>query len=177
MAQVQGRAAVALRRPLASKKLEVIAEPDKPTIVTRRVLDAPRALVFDAWTKPEHLRRWLGPRALSWVVCEIDLRVGGGYRWVQPAPDGREYAFHGAYREIVRPEKIVSTFVFEAMPDDEALETLTLEERDGKTAVTTLTVHKTIKARDGHLASGRMEAGMTEGYERLDELLAALWAS
>jgi uncharacterized protein YndB with AHSA1/START domain len=161
---------------MTSRKLEVIADPDKPTILTRRVLDAPRALVFDAWTKPEHLRRWIGPRALTMVVCEIDLRVGGGYRWVQRAPDGQEYAFHGEYREIVRPEKLVSTFVFEMFPDDEALETLTLEERDGKTTATTLSVHKTMKARDGHLAGGRMEAGMTEGYERLDELLPELRA-
>ena len=92
------------------------------------------------------------------------------------AASGRDFAA-GAISSNDISQKIVSTFVFEAMPDDEALETLTLEERDGKTAVTTLTVHKTIKARDGHLASGRMEAGMTEGYERLDELLAALWAS
>jgi uncharacterized protein YndB with AHSA1/START domain len=158
------------------KKLEVIADPDKPTILTRRVLDAPRALVFEAWTKPEHLKRWLGPRELTWVVCEVDLRVGGGYRWVQRAPDGNEYAFHGEYREIVRPERIVSTFVFDLMPDAEALETLTLEERDGKTTATTLTVHKTIQARDGHLA-GRMEEGMIDGYERLDALLAELSGS
>lgn len=110
------------------------------------------------------------------MVCEVDLRVGGGFRWVHRASDGREYAFHGEYREIVRPEKIVSTFVFEPFPDDQALETLTLQERDGKTTATTLSVHKTIQGRDGHLAGGRMEAGMTEGYERLDELLAALQA-
>ena len=133
-----------------------------------------RALVFDAFTKPEHLRRWLGPHALTWVVCESDLRVGGGYRWVQRGPDGQEYTFHGTFKEIARPERIVRTFVFEAFWDDEALETLTLEERGGKTTATTLTVHKTIRARDAHLASGRMEAGMTEGYERLDGLLGEL---
>jgi uncharacterized protein YndB with AHSA1/START domain len=159
---------------VTSKKLEIIVDPDKPTIVTRRVFDAPRALVFDAWTKPEHLRRWLGPRVLTMVVCEIDLRVGGGYRWVQRAPDGKEYAFHGVYREIIRPEKIVSTFVFEAFPDAEAIETLTLEERDGKTTVTSLSVHKTVQGRDGHLAAGRMEVGMTDGYARLDDLLASM---
>lgn len=159
---------------MSARTLDVIAPPDKPTITTRRVLDAPRALVFDAFTKPEHLRRWLGPRALTWVVCESDLRVGGGYRWVQHGPDGREYTFHGTFKEIVRPEKIVRTFVFEAFWDDEALETLTLEEQGGKTTATTLTVHKTLRARDAHLASGRMEVGMTEGYERLDELLGEL---
>jgi uncharacterized protein YndB with AHSA1/START domain len=161
---------------MTSKSLEIIVDPVKPTIVTRRVLDAPRALVFDAFTKAEHLRRWLGPRQLTMVSCENDLRVGGAYRWVHRAPDGQEYVFYGEYREIIRPEKVVRTFVFAPFPDDEALETLTLEERDGKTTATTLTVHKTIKARDGHLANGAMEAGMTDGYARLDDLLAGLQA-
>jgi uncharacterized protein YndB with AHSA1/START domain len=148
---------------VSSKKLEVIADPNEPTIVTRRTVDAPRELVFDCWTKPEHMRRWLGPRALTMVSCEVDLRVGGGYRYVHRAPDGQEYAFRGEYREIVRPERLVATFVFELFPEAEALETLTLHEKDGKT----------LQARDGHLNSG-MEAGMVEGYGRLDELLAAL---
>ena len=154
-------------------KLEVVAEPGKTSFVTRRLLDAPRALVFDVWTRPEHMKRWLGPRSLTMVLCEVDLRVGGRYRYDHRAPDGQEYGFHGEYREIVRPERIVSTFVFELMPENEALETLLLEERDGKTLVTTTTVHKTVEARDGHLASG-MEAGMTEGYARIDELLVSL---
>jgi uncharacterized protein YndB with AHSA1/START domain len=158
---------------VSSRKLEVTADPDKPTIVTRRVVDAPRTLVFDCWTKPEHMRRWLGPRALTMISCEVDLRVGGGYRYVHRAPDGQEYAFRGEYREIVRPERLVATFVFEMFPEAEALETLTLEEKDGKTTVTTLTQHKTLQARDGHLNSG-MEGGMIEGYSRLDELLATL---
>jgi uncharacterized protein YndB with AHSA1/START domain len=158
---------------VSSKKLEVIADPNEPTIVTRRTVDAPRALVFDCWTKPEHMRRWLGPRALTMISCEVDLRVGGGYRYVHRAPDGQEYAFRGEYREIVRPERLVATFVFELFPEAEALETLTLEETNGKTLVTTHTLHKTLQARDGHLNSG-MEAGMVEGYSRLDELLAAL---
>jgi uncharacterized protein YndB with AHSA1/START domain len=158
---------------VTTRKLEVIADPDEPTIVTRRVFDAPRELVFDAWTKPEHLKRWLGPRNLTMVSCEIDLRVGGRYRYVHRAPDGQEFGFHGVYKEIVRPERLVSTFVFEPFPDGEAVDTLTLEERDGKTTATTLTRHKTMAARDGHLASG-MEGGMAEGYERLDDVLAAL---
>jgi uncharacterized protein YndB with AHSA1/START domain len=158
---------------VSSKKLEVIADPNEPTIVTRRTVDAPRALVFDCWTKPEHMRRWLGPRALTMISCEVDLRVGGGYRYVHRAPDGQEYAFRGEYREIVRPERLVATFVFELFPEAEALETLTLEETNGKTLVTTHTLHKTLQARDGHLNSG-MEAGMVEGYSRLDELLVAL---
>ena len=155
------------------RKLELVAEPGKPTIVTRRVVNAPRSLVFDAFTKPEHLKRWMRPRALTMVICDSDLRVGGGWRMVYRAPDGQEVGFHGEFRELVRPERIVRTFVFEFVPDAEALETLLLEERDGKTTITTTTVHKTIEGRDGHLAHG-MEVGMTEGYALLDELLAAL---
>jgi uncharacterized protein YndB with AHSA1/START domain len=155
------------------RKLELFAEPGKPTIVTRRVVNAPRSLVFEAFTKPEHLKRWMRPRALTMVLCDSDLRVGGGWRMVYRSPDGQEVGFHGEFREIVRPERIVRTFVFEPVPDAEALETFLLEERDGRTTITTTTVHKTVEGRDGHLAHG-MEVGMTEGYALLDELLAAM---
>lgn len=111
---------------------------------------------------------------LTLVICEVDLRVGGGYRFVHRAPDGEEFAFHGEYQEIVRPDRLVSTFVFQGMPDDEVLETATFEESDGNTTITTTTLHKTVEARDGHLADGRIEAGMVDAYERLDELLGAL---
>ena len=157
-----------------SAKLEVIAATDKPTIVTRRTVDAPRALVFDAWTKPEYIKRWLGPRNMEMVVCDVDLRVGGSYRFVHRAPDGQEFGFHGTYREISRPDRLVSTYVFELFPDAEALETLVLEEHDGKTTVITTTLHKTMQNRDGHLANGAMEAGMIEGYARLEELLPTI---
>jgi uncharacterized protein YndB with AHSA1/START domain len=155
------------------KKLEVIAEPGKTSFSTRRIVDAPRALVFEAFTKCEHLKRWMGPRTLTMVSCETDLRVGGRYRFVFRTPDGSEVGFSGEYREIARPERVVRTFVFEPMPDAEALETLTLEEHDGKTTITTLTVHKTVENRDGHVQSG-VDKGMAEGYARLDELLAGL---
>lgn len=154
-------------------QLEVVAAPGETSFTTRRLLNAPRALVFDVWTKPEHMKRWLGPRSLTMVSCEVDLRVGGRYRYVHRGPDGHEYGFHGEYKEIVRPERLVATFVFELMPQHEAVDTLVLEEIDGKTLVTTTTVHQTVEARDGHLASG-MEGGMKEGYARMDELLAAL---
>ena len=159
---------------MTSTRLEITAEPGKPSFTTRRVVDAPRARVFDAFTIPGHLKRWMGPRALKMVSCEIDLRAGGRYRFIHHAPDGQEFAFRGEFREVVRPERIVRTFVFDPMPDQEALETLTLEENNGKTTITTTTVHKSVEGRDGHLGAGRMEAGMTEGYARLDELLAAL---
>jgi uncharacterized protein YndB with AHSA1/START domain len=159
---------------MSSKKLEIVAEPGKPTITTRRVVDAPRDLVFDVFTNPEHIKRWMGPAALEMVSGESDLRVGGKYRYVYRAPDGMEFAFSGVYKEIDRPARAVRTYVFELFPDAEALETLTLDEKDGKTTITTLTVHKSVQNRDGHLADGRMESGMTEGYARLDALVAEL---
>jgi uncharacterized protein YndB with AHSA1/START domain len=159
---------------VSQKRLEIIAEPGKPTIVTRREVDAPRELVFDVLTDPKHIQRWMGPAALEMVSGESDLRVGGRYRYVYRAPDGQEFAFSGVYKEIDPPAKAVRTYVFELFPDAEAVETMTLEEKNGKTTITTLTVHKNVQNRDGHLADGRMESGMTEGYARLDDLLAEL---
>jgi uncharacterized protein YndB with AHSA1/START domain len=158
---------------VTSKKLEIIAEPGKTSFTTRRVVDAPRALVFEAFTKCEHLKRWMGPKNLTMVSCDTDLRPGGRYRFVFRAPDGNEVGFSGEFREVVAPSRIVRTFVFEPIPDAAALETLELVESDGKTTITTTTLHKTVENRDGHVGSG-MEAGMTEGYARLDELLAGL---
>jgi uncharacterized protein YndB with AHSA1/START domain len=158
---------------VTSRKLDIIAEPGKTSFTTRRVVDAPRALVFDAFTKCEHLKRWMGPRSLTMVTCESDPRAGGRYRFVFRSPDGNEVGFSGEFREVTRPERVVRTFIFEPMPDAAALETLELSEADGKTTITTTTLHKTVENRDGHVGSG-MEAGMTEGYARLDELLAGL---
>lgn len=158
---------------MTSKKLEIIAEPGKTSFSTRRIVDAPRALVFDAFTKCEHLKRWMGPASITMVSCNTELRVSGSYRFVFRAPDGSEVGFSGEFREVARPERIVRTFVFEPRPEAAALETLTLDEHDGKTTITTLTVHKTVENRDGHVQSG-VDKGMAEGYARLDELLAGL---
>ncbi|HEU5060856.1 MAG TPA: SRPBCC family protein, partial [Kofleriaceae bacterium] len=129
-------------------------------------------LVYEAFTRPEHLRRWWGPRDLELVVCEIDLRVGGSYRFVQRAPDGQEFAFRGVYRELRPPERIVSTFVFELVPDHEAVTTVVLEEQDGVTTLTSTVLHDSVEARDAHYAT--MEAGADDSYDRLAELLASL---
>lgn len=162
---------------MTENKLEILAEPGERTIVTRRVVNAPRALVYEAFTKPEHLMRWMGPRAFQMVKCESDLRVGGSYRSIHRTPDGQEMACSGVYRELDAPARIVRTFVFEPVPEHESLETLLLEEHDGKTTITTTTLHKTVEGRDGHLSGGGMAAGMSEGYARLDELLATLQGS
>jgi uncharacterized protein YndB with AHSA1/START domain len=159
---------------MSDNKLEIIAEPDKPSFTTRRTVDAPRKLVYEAFTRPEHLKRWMGPAALTMVLCEQDLRVGGNWRFVHRTPDGQEFGFHGKFLELDPPGRLVRTFVFEPMPDHEAVETLLLEERNGKTTITTTTVHKTVEGRDGHLSGDRMEMGMVEGYARLDALLAEL---
>lgn len=158
---------------MTSRKLEIIAEPGKTSFTTRRVVDAPRALVFEAFTKCEHLERWIGPSSVTMVSCESDLRAGGRYRFVFRAPDGNEVGFSGEFREVTPPERVVRTFVFEPIPDAAALETLELEEHDGRTTIKTTTVHKTVENRDGHVQSG-LDKGMAEGYARLDELLAGL---
>ena len=158
---------------MTRNKLEVIAEPGSPSFMTRRVVHAPRSLVFEAFTRPEHLKRWMGPSVLTMALCEVDLRVGGGYRFVFRDPSGKEMGFRGVFREIVRPERIVRTLIFESFPEAEALETLLLQEHEGRTTITTTTLHQSVEAREGHLGSG-MEAGMVEGYARLDELLASL---
>ena len=158
---------------MTANTLEIIAEPGKTSFTTTRVVDAPRALVFEAFTKCEHLKRWMGPKNLTMVSCDTDLRPGGRYRFVFRAPDGNEVGFSGEFREVVAPSRIVRTFVFEPIPDAAALETLELVEIDGKTTIKTTTLHKTVENRDGHVNSG-MEAGMTEGYARLDALLAEL---
>lgn len=158
----------------ASRSVEIVAEPGQRTIVMRRVFDAPRRLVYEALTKPEHLKRWWGPRSLTLVVCEIDLRVGGGYRFVQRAPDGQQFAFRGVYLELRPPERIVSTFVFELMPEHEAVETVTLDEKGGKTTLTSTVLHASVESRDAHYAT--MQSGAIDSYDRLAEVLASMVA-
>jgi uncharacterized protein YndB with AHSA1/START domain len=102
--------------------------------VITRVFDAPRRLVFEAWTRPEHLMRWWGPRDLTLSRCEVDLRPGGAWRFVLRALDGNEYGFGGEYREILPPERLVYTFRFDGAPGAEAVETLSFVEKDGKTS-------------------------------------------
>lgn len=158
---------------MTTSKLEVIAPANEPVIITHRFIKASPALLFKCWTTPEHMKNWLGPRELVMTLCEVDLRVGGSYRYVHRAPDGQEYGFHGKYLEIDAPHRMVCTFVFEMFPQNEAIDTLTLEEKDGGTLVTTHSRHPSIEARNGHL-SGGMERGMSEGYERLEALVQKL---
>lgn len=152
------------------------AEIDFPSdleIRIKRRFDAPCDLVFDCSTKPEHLAKWWGPRTHELVHCEVDLRVGGGYRFVLRDPAGNEAGFRGEYLELVRPERIKQTFIYEPMPDHGAVETATLEAVDGGTLLTTVILHKSKFGRDGMFNAG-MEGGMNDSHARLDDLLNSL---
>jgi uncharacterized protein YndB with AHSA1/START domain len=150
-----------------------IALPSDLEIVMTREFAAPRRLVYEAMTRPEHLKRWWGPRSLELSVCEVDLRVGGTWRFVQRAPDGQEFGFHGVYREIEPPVRLVFTFVFDPFPEHDAFVTVVLDERNGRTTMTETIRHKTKEGRDGQLQSG-MEEGSVDSMNRLEELLASL---
>lgn len=158
----------------ASSEL-TITTPSEREIVMTLEFDSPRELVFMAHTSCEHMSRWWGPRKYEVVSCEIDFRVGGKWRMVHRGPDGEEYAFRGEYRAIVPPESITWTFEFEGFPGHISVETMTLEERDGKTTFTARSVYETVEDRDGMLESG-MTDGATETMERLAEYLEILKA-
>jgi uncharacterized protein YndB with AHSA1/START domain len=152
-----------------------VTTPSDQEIALTRVFDAPRNLVFDAWTKPELLRRWLGVRG-GWTmeICEVDLRVGGSYRFLWRGPEGAELGLRGDYREIVRPERLVSTERFDdPWYEGEALDTLTLVEEGGKTTATMITRADSREIRDAMLKSG-MDRGVAESYDVLDRILASL---
>ncbi len=140
-----------------------------------RAFDAPRQLVFDAMTKPELVTRWLGVHnGWSLAVCEIDLRVGGAYRYLWRGPDGAEMGMRGVYREVVVPERIVSTEAFDqSWYDGSAVGTLVLQEQSGGTLLTLSVQYESKEIRDAVLASP-MEQGMAAGYDKLAELLASL---
>lgn len=155
---------------MAAGKTEFVTDPKEPTVVMTRVFAAPRRLVFEALTKPEHVARWYGPHGFSVVSCEIDLRPGGSYRFVQRAPDGNQYGFRGVYKEIEPPARLVYTWIFEMMPDKEALITTLLDERGGKTTLTSTTRFQSVADRDGYIGSGAT-AGASQSMERLEKIL------
>jgi len=148
----------------------IVTLPSDREILITRSFDAPAALVWDALTQPRHLLRWWGPDYCPLVSCDVDFRVGGDWRYVARDIDGNELAWHGTYREIESPQRIVSTEVFEGFPDAGAVNTMTLTEHDGVTTLRTLVLHQTTENRDGHIASG-MEGGMQLTFNRLDDLL------
>jgi uncharacterized protein YndB with AHSA1/START domain len=155
-----------------SGKATVTLPTDEQILITRE-FDAPRHLVWKAWTEPELIGRWWSGNRGETTVAEIDLRVGGTWRCVMVTDDGFVAAFHGEYREIVPNERIVATEVYEGMPEAEALNTVTFAEADGRTTLTMLVEHASKEARDAHIASG-MEAGMREAMDLLEGVANAL---
>jgi uncharacterized protein YndB with AHSA1/START domain len=148
---------------------------DRQILITRE-FDAPRHLVYRAWTTPELVRRWWHAKRGEVTVCDIDLRVGGAWRYVMVTPDGMEVGFHGEYREIVPNERLVSTEIYEGLPDgdsDPALNTLSLEEAGGRTTVTLLVETPTKEQRDAIVESG-MEDGLQDALDLVEELAISL---
>lgn len=150
-----------------------LAMPTERETVFSRVFNAPRQLVFEAMTRPEHVQKWYGLRSHTMSLCEIDFRPGGAWRYVVQAADGSEHGFSGVYQEIEAPTRLVYSEGYEAMPGHDYLVTVYLSEEGGKTTVTGRLQYRSQQDRDGHYQSG-MEWGMRESMARLDELLDTL---
>jgi uncharacterized protein YndB with AHSA1/START domain len=159
---------------MATDTFQVTTPSDREIAMTR-VFNAPRRLVFDAWTKPELLRRWLGVReGWTMAVCEVDLRVDGKYHYVWHGPKGEKLGLGGTFREIARPDRLISTEAFEdEWYSGEALDTLVLTEKDGRTTATLTMLLESKDARDMALRSG-METGVAQSYDVLDTVLASI---
>jgi uncharacterized protein YndB with AHSA1/START domain len=151
----------------------VVTLPTDTQILITREFDAPRHLVYRAYTTPELIRRWWSGDRGEVTSAEVDLRPGGTWRYVMVAHGGFEVAFHGEYQEVIPDERIVTTEVFEGMPDAAALTTTTFEEKDGRTTLTTLVQHSSPEHRDAHINSG-MEGGMQEAMIHLEQVARSL---
>jgi uncharacterized protein YndB with AHSA1/START domain len=147
-----------------------VTTPTDREIVMTRVFDAPREMVFDAFSKPELLKRWFGPRGWSLVVCEVDFKVGGSFRFVLRGPDGRDMGMRGVYREIAAPERSVHMESFDDYPGESQV-TAVFTEQGGKTTLTATVLYPSKEVRDIVIKSG-MEHGAAETYDKLAELLA-----
>ena len=154
-------------------KLKLVAEPGMHALAMTRDFNAPRALVFKAMTDPTFIPRWWGSNDYTTTVDKMDVRMGGIWRYVSRDADGNEFAFRGVYHQIMPPERLVYTFEWEGMPGHILLETVTFEERGGKTTVTDSSVFQSVEDRDGMIQQG-MEDGANETWDRLEELLRAM---
>jgi uncharacterized protein YndB with AHSA1/START domain len=159
--------------PVTHSAKALVTLPSDTQILISREFEAPRHLVYRAWTTPDLIKRWWGGDRGEVTHVEVDLRVGGSWRYVMIANAGFEVAFHGEYREIVPDERLVSTEVYEEVPDEPALNTLTLREAAGRTTLTVLVDHRTQDTRDMHINSG-MEEGMQESFDHLEEVAKSL---
>ena len=158
---------------MASSGTARVTLPTDEQILITREFDAPKHLVYRAWTTPELVRRWWSGQRGEMTIADIDLRVGGMWRYVMVAEGGFEVAFHGEYREIVPDERIVSTEIYEGMPDAEAVNTVTFTEAGGRTTLTILGQHASKEHRDAHIASG-MEAGLQDALGLLEQVASSL---
>jgi len=159
--------------PTTAMELEIPT--DRPVITWRRFVKASPEVLWEAFTRCEHLSNWWGPANLTMVQCDVDVRPGGAWRHVVRAPDGSEIGFHGEYRVVDRPRTLSNTFVFDPVPDHYAVDTITFEPQDGGTLIVGHSEHDTIEARDAHVAGG-MESGMRESFDRLAALAEQLQA-
>ena len=159
---------------VTSSGTATVTLPTDEQILITREFDAPKHLVYKAWTTPELVKRWWSANRGEVTIAEIDLRVGGKWRYVMVTTEGGfEVGFHGEYREIVPNERLVSTEVYEGMPDGEAVDALTLTEVDGRTMLTILVQHTSKEHRDAHINSG-MEAGMQDAMDLLEQVAVSL---
>ena len=161
------------KREMTMPKTEYVIEPGKQEILSTTVLDAPRELVFKAYTDPKLFARWWGPRRYKIEIDTFDSRPGGSWRVVHVSADGSEFGFRGVNHDVVAPERIVTTFEYEGVPGHVALNTATFEAMGNKTKLVAHQVFQSVMDRDGMVASG-MEEGANESMERLAELLAEL---
>ena len=158
---------------MASSATASVTLPADDQILIVREFDAPRELVFRAWTEPDLVRRWWHAGRGEMTVCEIDLRPGGSWRYVMVTPDGTEVAFHGEYREVVPGERIVQTEIYDPFPDAAAVDRLAFEDLDGRTRVTMLVQHSLKEHRDAHVESG-MEEGLQDALDLLEGVAQSL---
>ena len=154
---------------------EISAPKGTPFIEMTREFDAPRDLVYRAYTEPELITQWLGPRKYEMALESWDVRNGGTWRYTHSDDQGNVYGFHGVFHGDPSPDGITQTFEFEGWPGNVSLETIRLEDVGGRTVVHNHSVYQTVEARDAMVESG-MESGVNEGYDRLDELLERLRA-
>jgi uncharacterized protein YndB with AHSA1/START domain len=158
---------------VASSGTAKVTLPTDEQILITREFDAPRHLVYRAWTTPELVRQWWSGKRGEMTVCEIDLRVGGSWRYVMNTSDGQEVGFHGEFRELVPNERIVNTEVYDPMPGDSVLNFVTFSEADGRTTLELLTECGSREVRDAIIDSG-MEGGMQEGMDLLEQVAIGL---
>jgi uncharacterized protein YndB with AHSA1/START domain len=160
----------------AARHRAVVTLPSDTQVQILREFDAPKRLVYKAWTTPELIKRWWSAKRGTVTTADVDLRVGGTWRWVMMTDRGFEVAFHGVYREIVPNERLVYTEVFEGIPNaDEAgaVTSMTFSETDGRTTLTILVDHKLKAHRDMHVNSG-MEAGLQDALDLLEDAVRSL---